>query len=87
MVLAFFASRCAVVLPLLCFLLIGMFVEPQYLPGLIKLVFANAVTLAGILLGGGMFSGSTGSLGRTWNYCQLKSGLTARSGERKKEPH
>jgi len=58
MVLAFFASRCAVALPLVCFFLIGMFVERQYLPGLIKLVFANAVTLPGILIGGGMFSGS-----------------------------
>jgi len=58
MVLAFFASRCAIALPLVCFFLIGMFLERQYLPGLIKLVFPNAVTLPGILLGGGLFSGS-----------------------------
>ena len=38
--------------------LLGMFVERQHLPGLTKLVFANAVPLPGILLGGGMFSGS-----------------------------
>jgi hypothetical protein len=56
MVLVFFASRCAIVLPAVCFFLIGMFVERQYVPGLIKLVIANAVTLPGILLGGGMFN-------------------------------
>lgn len=52
MVLAFFASRCAVALPLASFFLIGMFFEPQYIEGCMKLALANSLTLPGILLGG-----------------------------------
>jgi hypothetical protein len=51
MVLAFLASRCAIVLPMACFLLIGMFVEPQYVEGFVKLALGNIFTLPGILVG------------------------------------
>ena len=56
MVLAFLASRCAHALMLVCFLLVGMVVEPQYLRAFITLVFANIISLPGILLGG-LFGG------------------------------
>jgi hypothetical protein len=64
MVLTFFASRCAFVLAIVCFFLIGMFLEPQYLSGFVKLASGNCLTLPGILAGGGLFSASPGSAPR-----------------------
>jgi hypothetical protein len=56
MVLSFFVSRSAFVLAIVCFFLMGMFFEPQYLVGFVKLALSNSLTLPGILVGGGLFS-------------------------------
>jgi len=44
------------VLAIVCFFLMGMFFEPQYLVGFVKLALGNSLTLPGILVGGGLFS-------------------------------
>jgi hypothetical protein len=61
MVLAFFASRCVLVLPGVGFLLLGILYEPQYLDGFLKLAFGNGLSLLAILVGGGLFGKSMDS--------------------------
>jgi hypothetical protein len=50
--LAFFVSRCIVVFPLICFLLLGVIYMPQYGTAFLKLIVGNLLVLMAIVIPG-----------------------------------
>jgi hypothetical protein len=52
--LVFFASRCIVVLPLICFLFAGVIYEPQFATEFLKLILGNVLALVAIVIPGSL---------------------------------
>jgi hypothetical protein len=52
--LAFFLSRCIVMLPFICFLFVGVIYEPQYAMEFLKLIVGNVVALIALVIPGSL---------------------------------